>query len=221
MKRTYVMGVLLAAANLLACGSSDGGNGTMTGSNGGATPGAGATQATAGELSTAEIDSLLFTREEEKLARDVYQALQGNDPAFTNIARSEQMHMDAVLTLLERYALVDPVGTNGVGVFTNTTLQTLHDQLVASGKVSVLEALKVGVTIEELDIRDIDEAKKGVTHPDILTTYDNLTRGSRNHLRTYYGRLTAAGGTYTPQYLDPATFQAIVTSPMETGGPAR
>ncbi len=168
-------------------------------------------------LSAAETQSLTFTREEEKLARDVYQALESKDGAFTNIKSSEQTHMDAILTLLSRYGVSDPAAGKAVGAFTDQTLQKLHDDLVAQGNPSSLAALQVGVAIEELDIRDIEAARKSVTHTDVLNTFDNLTRGSRNHLRSFYGRVKALGGTYTPQYLDAATFQAIVDGPMETG----
>ena len=172
-------------------------------------------------LSASETQSLTFTREEEKLARDVYIALESNDATFSNIKNSEQTHMDAILTLLSRYGVPDPAAEKANGVFQNATLQKLHDELVAQGASSPLAALKVGVAIEELDIRDIEAAKASVSHGDITTTYDNLTRGSRNHLRSFYGKVKALGGAYTPQYLDAGTFQAIVDSPMETGGQGR
>ncbi len=172
---------------------------------------------TVGALSSREVESLTFTREEEKLARDVYGALSAKDPLFSNIGKSEQTHMDAIATLLTRYGLPDPVGTNGPGKFSNATLQALYDALVAEGARSNLSALAVGVEIEELDIFDIELAKKDVTHADVLATYDTLTRGSRNHLRSFYGKLVAAGGSYTPKHLDAASFKAIVDSAMERG----
>ena len=59
------------------------------------------------ELSADEKKGLLLMREEEKLARDVYMALykQWRLPIFSNIAASEQRHMDAIRTLLDRYGL--------------------------------------------------------------------------------------------------------------------
>ncbi len=191
---------LVLVASLMGCASN--GNGGASSSE---------------PLSAAEAQSLRFTREEEKLARDVYHALESKDGAFTNIESSEQTHMDAILTLLTRYGVSDPAAGKAVGAFTDEALQKLHDELVAQGASSSLAALKVGVAIEELDIRDIEAARKSVTHTDVLTTLDNLTRGSRNHLRSFYGRVKALGGTYTPQYLEAATFQAIVDGPMETG----
>jgi len=73
-----------------------------------------------------EIEGLLFMREEEKLARDVYLTLydQWNLSIFKNIAASESAHMDAILTLLERYGIDDPAAGKDVGEFTNPDLQT-------------------------------------------------------------------------------------------------
>lgn len=52
----------------------------------------------AGVLTQEEAASLLFMREEEKLARDVYLTLGGlyPIPVFQNIAQSEVQHMAAV-----------------------------------------------------------------------------------------------------------------------------
>lgn len=105
-------------------------------------------------LNSAELTSLSVMREEEKLARDVYITLYNKWGVniFTNISHSEQTHMDAILMLLSKYSLTDPVGNNAVGVFNNVTLQNLYNQLVAQGNTSVLDAYKVGATIEDLDI---------------------------------------------------------------------
>ena len=81
------------------------------------------------DLSQAEIDGLMFMREEEKLARDVYLALYEywNISIFNNIANSESTHMEAVLTLLKKYDLTDPA-SNKRGEFVNSDLQNLYDQ---------------------------------------------------------------------------------------------
>ncbi len=54
-------------------------------------------------------------------------------------------------------------------------------------------------------------------HSDVAGTYAQLTRGSRNHLRAFHGRITGAGASYTPVHLDQAAYDAIVTSAKETG----
>lgn len=168
-------------------------------------------------LTTAEIESLVFIREEEKLARDVYRALSGFGPIFTNIAASEQRHMDAVKVLLDRYGVADPAAGKADGAFADPSLQRLYRELVDSGRRSRLDALRVGAHIEELDLHDIEHLGTKVTHGDILTTYTQLTKGSRNHLRSFDAAIVAAGASYTPVHIDQATYDAIVSSPRETG----
>lgn len=170
-------------------------------------------------LQAAEISSLLFMREEEKLARDVYIALyaQWKVPVFNHISGSEQSHMDAVLLLLNKYNLADPAANQPAGVFTNPGLQALYTQLVAEGSAGMASAYRVGATIEDLDLYDLKNAWLNADNQDIRLVYDNLSRGSRNHLRSFYAGILSTGGTYTPQYISLAEFEAIVNSPMETG----
>lgn len=170
-------------------------------------------------LNPREISDLQFMREEEKLARDVYQTLYTawRLPVFTNIASSEQTHMDSILTLLDRYDIDDPAAGNGVGEFTNPDLQALYDQLVSQGRQSLVEALRVGTAIEEIDIRDLDEAIAATTHADIRRVYQSLKRGSENHLRAFVRTLEReTGDTFMPQYLDQATYGAIIAA--QSGG---
>ncbi|MBK7078198.1 MAG: DUF2202 domain-containing protein [Myxococcales bacterium] len=169
-------------------------------------------------LSAREQSDLRHMREEEKLARDVYDALDPNGQPFVNVQDSEQRHFDAIGGLLVTYGIDDPAAGNGVGVFTDAGLQALHDDLVARGAPSQVAALGVGCAIEELDLHDLDVARAASDHADVIAVYDNLALGSRNHLRAYFDTLTAAGGGYTPVAIDQATFDAIVTSPREQGG---
>jgi hypothetical protein len=158
-------------------------------------------------------EGLKFMREEEKLARDVYITLNQthNLRVFANIARSEQIHMNAVKFLLNRYGIEDPVTDNTVGVFTNQDLQALYTALVAQGNTSVIEALKVGGAIEEIDILDLFERIDiSQDYPDIVTIYGRLEKGSENHLRAFVRNLAWQGVTYTPQYLSQEVYDEII-----------
>ena len=170
-------------------------------------------------LSDAEKASLAYMREEEKLAHDVYVQSAtlwgGTTKIFGNIAISESTHTEGVRQLLERYALPDPAANLGPGLYLNSTLQTLYTQLVATGAPTLIEALKVGATIEEVDMIDINAAMLLVENQDIRLVYDNLLKGSRNHLRTFVSTLLAQGVTYVPQYMALADYNAIVSTPIE------
>jgi len=170
-------------------------------------------------VSADELKSLLYMREEEKLAKDVYSALYAkwNINAFSNISSSEETHTEAVLTVLQKYSIPDPVGGRAAGVYADTTLQHLYTQLVAQGSKSLLDAYIVGATIEDLDIYDLKNWLLKNDNQDILFVYDNLTRGSRNHLRSFYSLLLSSGGSYTAQFITQAELDAIINSPKETG----
>ncbi|WP_419609048.1 DUF2202 domain-containing protein, partial [Thiolapillus sp.] len=131
-------------------------------------------------LSDAEAATLLFMREEEKLARDVYITLfdKWEHPVFNNISGSEQHHMDSMKSKIDKYGLVDPVTDDTVGVFQNEALSTLYNKLIDRGDVSLEDALYVGGYIEELDIGDLEKAIAESSHTDVVRAYKNLERGS-------------------------------------------
>jgi len=165
-------------------------------------------------LSADEAAGLIFMREEEKLAHDVYVTLyqQYGLTIFNNIATSEATHMASIKALLDRYGLVDPVTGNGVGEFENADLQALYTQLIAQGRQSLSAALKVGAAIEEIDILDLKARLATTTHSDIQQVYTSLLNGSYNHLRSFANTLkTQTGEVYQPQHLDVATYQTILS----------
>ena len=175
---------------------------------------------TAPDLTQEEMDGLIYMREEEKLARDVYTALgeQWGMPIFQNIAGSEQAHMDSVLMLIEQYGLVDPAAGNGVGEFSDPLFQSLYAELVAQGAISLADALTVGATIEELDIVDLQERLVQTENEYIVQVYGNLLAGSENHLRSFVSILERqTGTTYVPVYLDQDAYDAIMAASTERG----
>jgi len=230
---------VIAVIGLAACssdGNGDGsgkGNGSGNGNGNGSGPvqvdADGTTQIAGGELQT-QIDALpvatlsadqeaglLQMREEEKLAHDVYVALydQWQVQAFSNISKAELTHSEAVKVLLDRYGLDDPAAGNAAGVFTNPDLQALYDALVEQGSASLVAALTVGATVEDLDIADLQSL--ATQAPDIQLVYDNLEKGSRNHLRAFTKQLVKNGATYTPAYISQADYDEIIAGEMEKG----
>jgi hypothetical protein len=141
---------------------------------------------TASALTAPEASAILFMKQEEKLARDVYQALHAKWGAaiFVNIAASEQQHMNAIDGLISRYRLRDTTPAEP-GNFTYPELQDLYDQLVAAGGVSLTDALEVGVLIEETDIEDLRMALQTTRDRPIRNVFGNLLNGSLNHLAAF------------------------------------
>ena len=179
-------------------------------------------------LDANEQTHLVFMREEEKLARDVYivlSTLYPDSPVFGNIDDSEQRHTDAVKEKLLQYNVEDPNTNDNVGVFTGAEygwyFTEKYEELVARGQLSEFDALYVGAFIEELDMLDINQCPKVIVenkqeiadvsqcgkvytdNPDIQRLYDNLLEGSENHLAAYVRRIEAitGEGSYQAQVL--------------------
>ncbi|GAB4501857.1 MAG: hypothetical protein Fur0035_14010 [Anaerolineales bacterium] len=198
------------------------GNGNQQSAQG-AQPGAGDPAASlqsipASALSSEESAALLYMREEEKLARDVYNVLGAawNLPTFSNIAASEQMHMDEIKLLLDRYNLSDPAGAPGL--FSDEKLQALYNSLIAQGSLSAGEALKVGAAIEEIDILDLQTRLAQSDNADIQQVFGNLESGSENHLRAFSSALqNQTGEIYAPQYLSAEMYAAMTSNTNGNG----
>lgn len=170
-------------------------------------------------LTEDEKANLLFMREEEKLARDVYLYFHEKYGLniFSNIASSEQTHMDAVLTIMEKYGVED-LASSELGVFTNATLQQLYNDLIAQGNASLTDALRAGATIEDVDIRDLDNVIEATTKADLMNMYKMLECGSRNHMRAFTSNLDSQGVTYAPQFISQEQYDEIINGEHEHCG---
>ncbi len=162
-------------------------------------------------LSNSEILTLSFMREEEKMARDVYITLYDvwNSPLFDNISQAEQQHMDQLKLLLDSYGLPDPA-LEEVGIFTDTTIQSLYDSLVERGSISLIEALHVGGLVEEVDIADLRQGIAETENPLLNQVYTNLLKGSYQHLRAFIRNIESSAALYEAQFLSQAEVDEIV-----------
>ncbi|MBN2638569.1 MAG: DUF2202 domain-containing protein [Bacteroidales bacterium] len=170
-------------------------------------------------LSSADSLSLMQMREEEKMAKDVYLELYDiyGLNIFSNIASSEQTHMDEVLKLMTAYGMSDPA-TNERGVFVNQDIQNLYNSLVEKGKKSLTDALEVGAMIEDVDIYDLQNFIASTNNTEIKTLYSFLNCGSRNHMRAFTSQLNGYGIEYVPQYISEDEYEAIINSNREPCG---
>ena len=158
-------------------------------------------------------NDLLYMYEEEKLAHDVYQALylKWFSTTHGNIADSEEKHKARVGIFLEAYD-IEHSASEEEGVFNNVTLQSLYDELVEQGFESELEAYKVGAYIEEVDIKDLDEAIKNTDIPELKEMYTQIKGGSYKHLRKFHEKIVALGGEYSAQALSQEAFDDILNA---------
>ncbi|WP_432788513.1 DUF2202 domain-containing protein [Polaribacter marinivivus] len=166
-------------------------------------------------ISQKDADALLFILEEEKLARDTYEFLDKTWGLnqFANIKKSEQTHIDAIENLLKQNEISYTILPEGV--FSNDELQAHYNTFKVDGVKSVIDALKIGATIEDLDIKDLEDFVLETENAQIINVYQSLQCGSRNHLRSFMNGLDKNGCTYTPQFITQDEFNSIVNSSNE------
>ena len=139
-------------------------------------------------VSAAVASDLSFSRDEERMARDLYAAIAArydNAVPFSTIVNSEQGHYGSIGALLVRYGVPDPATGKAAGVYANADIQKLYDTLLAQSKVSLTEAYKVGVAVETRDIADLKDQMATATQADIDRVYGNLLNGSHMHLQSF------------------------------------
>ncbi len=174
-------------------------------------------------LTDAEAEGLAFMREEEKLAHDLYAAMADlyGPPVFANLAHSESMHMDAMLTLLSVYDLPDPAAGKRAGEFTDATLQALYDELLARARTSSEEALRVAAQVEETDILDLQARLAQNDQAEIAQVYRQLLQASGMHLRSFALQIERqTGSEYEPELLDASAFASLVDGAQAGGNGA-
>jgi len=186
-RRGFLSKMLVAGASSIALFSSSAYAKGSRASGGNTTP----------KLTKEQKDELFFIYQEEKLARDVYITLSEEYPeenTFASIQLSEQRHIDAAQGLCEKYGIdISEVNEDEVGNFVLPVLQGYYDNLVEQGMKSLLDALEVGVFIEELDIGDLTHAIEDLGMPaDVINVYENLREGSYNHLESFQGAIKIA-----------------------------
>lgn len=169
------------------------------------------------DLSQLEIDSLLLMRQEEMLARDVYDFLyeKWGQKTFDNISDSEQTHMDTVWYLLNKYGIEDPIDSSMPWIYQSEELQSIYNELIDQWSKSLLDALIVGATVEDLDIKDLQDFLLEVDNEDIILAYQNLLKWSRNHLRSFIKQIERNGGEYSPQFISLDDYNAIIWAYQE------
>lgn len=141
---------------------------------------------------------LQFSREEERMARDLYRQFAdeyGVRP-FAEISRSEQRHFDAIGRLLATYGVADPSSGAKPGVYADATVQKLYDGWRTKGLTSVRAAFQVGVALEKRDIADLQGLARLSGAADLDRVYGQLQNASQHHLAAFNA---AASGTTLPR----------------------
>ncbi len=142
------------------------------------------------EAETSPESLLLRQLDEERLAYQLYTELGTAYPElrqFQNIPRAESRHFNALANYTKTKYPATEIGSL-TGDFLYSETEALYQKLLKAGKQSPADALRAGVQVEELDIRDLDEALAASPEDTLRSIYENLRRGSENHLRAFSGK---------------------------------
>ncbi len=161
-------------------------------------------------LSDEQKATLSYMWNEEKMAKDVYLALNAVYPGqqLYNIAtNAETRHQAAVEALLKKYNLnvedvLDPAAVYSAealaaiapGIFTLPVLQNLYDSLYSMGVASARASLEVGCMVEVTDVNDLDRDILLVANlADVKAVFENLRAGSYSHYWAFDSGLKSIG----------------------------
>ena len=176
-------------------------------------------------LDTQTEEDIELLREEEKMARDLYleMSLLYDLSVFSNIAQSEQQHMDLVAKLIDRYGLEDYAAGMPIGEFNNLWVQETYDDLYELGQQSLIDALWAGAIVEDVDIYHLDHMIEHCADhdfDDVSLIIENMNAGSRNHMRSFWGALDKRDVTYVAVdeegRISQERLDEIIGSDMET-----
>jgi len=163
-------------------------------------------------LSDNDQNMLLLLLEEDKMARDVYTKLyqEWDLKQFGNISKSEQRHTNSIQQLLDDlnvpYEILEP------GQFHNQEIKALYDKFIERGLKGPKEALFVGATIEDLDIKDLQEAINSTDNQSVITVLEKLLCGSKNHMRAFSRGIAKYDSKYIPQYISTSEYADILNA---------
>ena len=86
---------------------------------------------------------------------------------------------------MKTYKIWNPTLNRQPGVFWNTELQKLYNDLIAQGSAGVFEAYEVGKLVEITDIEDLEVMLTKAFPADIKAILELLLKGSQNHLAAF------------------------------------
>ena len=168
-------------------------------------------------VNESERQDIVYLQESEKLERDLYTRFAqqyASIPVFANLAQSTAVYMNADNVILVRYGITNPEQA-AMGIFTNQKLQNMYVTWANEGSMSSMAALKAGATSEDMHIADLTAAIARTDNKDVNFIYRQELAFSRNNLRALVQWINAFGGVYTPTYITPAYYNALISSPAE------
>lgn len=163
-------------------------------------------------LTESETEGLLLIREETKLSRDLNLELYDmwEYELFKDIATSEQSYMEKTESVISDYNIDDPVKDDSRGRYTSLYISKLYNDLLKKGKKSPFEALRICATLEDMNIKDLNDLIENTTNQDLIDHYYELKLAAIGHIRALYNMLKENAMGYEAQFLSPEELKAIL-----------
>ena len=157
-------------------------------------------------------NTLVYFREEEKLAADAYYYFyeQWANKIFQSVTASEDKHEGRIKDLLDYYGIDDPVKGYERGKFSNDSLKAFYIHLIFFGGQSLLHSYIAGVEIEERAFYDLDNAVKETENEGIIDIYKTHKIASEGYMRLFAGKLKDNSIIYKPKYLTEDSYNKII-----------
>ena len=131
-------------------------------------------------------------------------------PIFNNISKSEDRHQQVVLEMIKKYDINFEPKTER-GKYNDPEMEKLYLELVEQGKKSLVDALKVGALIEDMDIYDLNNAIKQTDNQDLTIVFTNIRTGSYHHIKAFTNWLKRYNITYQPKYISEQELNDILS----------
>jgi hypothetical protein len=93
--------------------------------------------------------------------------------------------MNYMAALLTKYKLSNPTSGKAAGVFVNKDIQALYNSLTVEGSAGLLQAVGVGVKIENVDIATLKGLLAKPLPVDVKAALSLMLAASYNHLEAY------------------------------------
>lgn len=163
-------------------------------------------------LTESEAEGIKLIIEENKLARDLYIEFyeMWEYDTFNKVSISDALYMDKTKVALERFKINDPVENDDKGVYESLYITKLYRDLLKKGKSDPFEAMRIGTTLEEMHIKDLNDLLENTSNDDLIELYTELKLGAISHIRAFYNLLKKNGLSYEAQFLSNEELRAIL-----------
>lgn len=157
-------------------------------------------------------NSLVYFREEEKLAADAFDYFyeMWTNKLFLTFKNSETKHECRFRELLDYYGIEDPVKEYGRGEFGSDSLEYYYVSIISFGSKSLLHSFLAGAEIEEKTVYELGNAIKVIDNENLTEVYKTHKISSEGYLRVFAAKLKDNSIIYKPKFMTEDSYNKII-----------